>query len=292
MEDPVYRVGVGVGVLVFMIVVLNFRFGYAFELPEPPPSTSEMYAQKEQPTTEDAIAAGVPAPRPAQYERYLQQDSQKYGILPAASPGSMSRVFEYAKDETTRQLVPGETVDVLGLRLTVRLSDLPNTAFRQMELKIENLKSKTLAYRIETEPTVTAKACYRKRDLGHNAVAIRARATEIRSECVYMDGWTLTIKKVETMELNELGFAYVSAVPPARLAIDSRTSRGHRPPHEQTRLCNVVHSATVEQAMERKEVEWRDLVDFYARHRCESYAFPSNYRALTENGKITLPFGE
>ncbi len=48
-------------------------------------------------------------------------------------------------------------------------------------------------------------------------------------------------------------------------------------------------SQAVRSGIERHEISWRDLVDFYARHRCQTYQFPTSYRALTSDGERPIP---
>jgi hypothetical protein len=45
----------------------------------------------------------------------------------------------------------------------------------------------------------------------------------------------------------------------------------------------------VRNGIESGEIGWRDLVDFYARHRCQTYTFPLEYRAFNVDGQRTLP---
>jgi len=290
MDDRVFRGVVLGGVLVFAMVLLRLRFGYAFETPEPPPTTAEMYGDtpsiatpnRTQPEEDEGVSA---------YAEELANDSKKYSIRPVATVASTSRALRYAQDVEVRPLVPGAApIEVLGLKLSASVKDLKNTAFQQYELTIENMRSKAVAYRIRTKPSVNPKVCYRKQDQRHNAVALDRRAKITRSECVWRKGWSMELLSVEVIDLPSLGFAYVSAVPPARLGVDTRTGRGHRPDHSATRICNVVHSVSVEKAMENGEVTWRDLVDFYARHRCESYVFSATYRAFEGEGDLALPF--
>jgi hypothetical protein len=48
-------------------------------------------------------------------------------------------------------------------------------------------------------------------------------------------------------------------------------------------------SQAVREQLDRAEIGWRDLVDFYARHRCETYQFPVTYRAFKADGEQKLP---
>ena len=48
----------------------------------------------------------------------------------------------------------------------------------------------------------------------------------------------------------------------------------------------------VRKALENGELQWRDLVDFYARHPCKIYEFPGGYKAWTESHRQPLPVVE
>jgi hypothetical protein len=54
-------------------------------------------------------------------------------------------------------------------------------------------------------------------------------------------------------------------------------------------LCRLYQSAEIDNDLRSGLTSWRDLIDFYARHRCKTYTFPSRYRALMPGGTISLP---
>jgi hypothetical protein len=53
--------------------------------------------------------------------------------------------------------------------------------------------------------------------------------------------------------------------------------------------CTEIPEQTIRRGLERGETTWRDVVDFYARHACEMYPFPSGYRAFEKPGQYPLP---
>ena len=99
----------------------------------------------------------------------------------------------------------------------------------------------------------------------------------------------IIISKVETIEVPPLSAWYLSQVPPSVMGIDDRLSRGHRGVTGGG-TCSPVVPQVVRTSLERGEIGWRDLADFYARHRCQSYVFPASYRALKKDGELTIPF--
>jgi len=98
----------------------------------------------------------------------------------------------------------------------------------------------------------------------------------------------IIVTKVETIELSPLMAWYVSQVPPHVVGIGPRIARGHRGVEGKER-CSAVMPQVVRTGLDRGTIGWRDLVDFYSRHRCQTYQFPSNYRAFKQDGERALP---
>jgi hypothetical protein len=200
----------------------------------------------------------------------------------------MSHVFPYQRDGQRRTLSPGNApIEALGLRLTLSAEPVPGSPFGEMVLQIDNLRDVPVAYRVQTKPSSGTQACHAKRALPQNAIALAPRATVRRTECVHREGWVIEVQSIETMELPPLAYFYVSAVPPNQIGLEERTARGHLPP--QGAACSTVHSASIERARERGEIGWRDMVDFYGRHRCRTYIYPPKYKAFKGDGEISLP---
>jgi len=129
--------------------------------------------------------------------------------------------------------------------------------------------------------------------LDHNAQVVAKGGREERSECDYHDGMSLEIDRIESVELLPLQAYYVSRVPPLALGSEPRLAHGHDPelPTGQS-VCNIALSQAQRAAIANGDVTWRDLVDFYARHRCDTYRFPSSYRAFTKDDDRALPDGD
>jgi hypothetical protein len=194
----------------------------------------------------------------------------------------MSRSFAYHADNKRHVLEVGRApVETLGLRLTAeRSNDL-------LVLSIENTTDHDLAYEITTAPA-SPSICNSARPLPFDAMVIAMKSTEARTECVWRDGASIPITRVETMEVSPLSSWYLRQLPPAMVGIPPRIARGHRTASA-ARRCAAIVAQTIRTGMERGEIGWRDLVDFYARHRCETYQFPSTYRAFNSDGEQALP---
>ena len=198
----------------------------------------------------------------------------------------MSRVLPRKVDDTPRTLaVDAAPIVAAGVRISAEITDGEPRSFA---LVVENLGDTPLAYQVVTTPRVNVAVCHGREVLPYNAHVLGPRDRERRTECVLRDDMTIDVTRIETLELLPLQAYYLSRVPPAALTPDARLSRGHMP-RGRGAVCNVMMSQAIRSGLETAEIEWRDLVDFYARHRCESYRFPRGYKALSRDAERSLP---
>jgi len=267
---------------VLFVLMLLLTFRYELALPNKPtrPKVTVVSAEK--------FSAGVDR-NPEVWANYLKRDAQTYGVG-APDPEQLQSPFEYRIDDKGYLLEPGtddNSVEAAGLRLTVSTRDMRGSNKKLMVLSIENTTDHAMAYKIDTRPSRGTQACQQKEDLVHNAMAVAAGDAEMRSECIYRKGWKLKINKIETLAVPDLSYHYVSRLAPPQIGYESRVAAGHKPPRGQG--CQLILPATTAQAIETGEIAWHDIVDFYARHRCETYTFPASYRAIRRAGEIQLP---
>ena len=103
------------------------------------------------------------------------------------------------------------------------------------------------------------------------------KQTTVRTECLYRKDAQIDITRIEVIELPPLSAYYVSRVPPNSTLYDPRTSAGHTPPRGT--MCPQTFSwRDIKEGIEKKELGWRDVMDFYARHNCTEYSFFKSYR--------------
>ncbi len=272
---------IGVGVVTYL------RYFGGFDLPAKPPKPA---------TTARSIGAISKSIELSTevYERYLGKDTKTFGI-PLVGRRQMAAVFPYAVFphkgvSEAHTLAPGQSTKILGMQLRLSVERLGQEAREHLVLGIENLGHKPLAYRIETRPSSGTAACSRMRQLPHNGLALAPGVTIKRAECGYRQGRTLEIVLVETIELPELGYFYLSLMSPANFGLDMRTSALHKMPRGMA--CQVLQPSSLRNAIAEDRVQWRDLVDFHSRHRCQTYSFPPDYKAFQEDGEHSLPVGE
>lgn len=279
--EPRFKMAaMGVGTLLFALLLM-FSFGYELSLPRKPKKPKAISAERFSQRFDR---------NPAAWAGYLEMDARTYGV-PKPEPSELMGVFKYRLDSDAHflSLAKGgkKSLEVAGLRLELSKQDIRGRTKKQMVLSIENTTNRPLAYRVITRPSKGTQACSQKKKLRHNAIAVLPGGVERRSECIYRKGWKLKIKRVETLELPLLSYHYVSRLFPAQVGYESRVVAGHRPPRGEE--CRLILPASTSRGIESGSVAWRDIIDFYARHRCETYTFPINYTHFTKPGEVELP---
>lgn len=289
-EDDVFltstgaRVAVAGAVLVIMLILLYMRFDYELALPPLPPKP---------PPPSAASLRGTDF-RPEMFQAYLQRDAREYGVAPPVTAEDLSAPFAYELVSSRQALVVGGApFETRTLRLSTRVEKLTASSTRgthttpHLILRMENKTEMPLAFRVETTPGGGAQHCLSKGDYAYNAMALMPRESEERTECIYRENMTFFVDKVETLELPLLSYYYVSRLYPAHIGLDARSARGHEP--AKGKPCTDIPEQAIRLGMDKGITSWRDVVDFYARHRCETYLFPVGYRALGKRGDYVLP---
>lgn len=233
--------------------------------------------------------AAAPATPPAErrrsaalYRALLEQDAKGLGVpIPVAA--AWAAPFPYFDElPRKRHLRGGETLRTghLSLSLQVRRIEgaVEGQSFRadHLVLKIENPTGHYLAYRVITEVPNAAR-CEAKGIVDHDAIALRPHETIARSECLLQKGGGVTLARVEVLEIPALSYYYVSRLDPALVLYDPRTAAGHTVPRS-TACPQTFSWRDIRDGAERGEIAWRDILDFYARHNCDEYAFYPGYR--------------
>lgn len=280
LSDSQYRIVVLAVSTLLVAVLVRVRFCATLELPDKPPKPKVTLAKAKAFT--ESVARSTQA-----FAEHLREDALATGV-PPVTVEAMAKVFPYVSDTKARSLEPGDSVEVAGLKLTLSVEEVSGSRRQHMVLLIENTSHRPLAYRVLTKPSAGERACTKKQALAHNAVAVAAGGRERRTECVFRKGYGLEITRVETLELPELAYLYVSSVEAAKMGLPERTAAGHRQPVE-TLACRMIQSETTRNAIESQALGWRDMADFYARHRCKSYEVPIDYKAFQRDGEQKLP---
>jgi hypothetical protein len=273
------RLGTIAGAVGLALAVTSLAMCGELRLPPKPPPPAETLA-----TSQDTLR--VATQTESTWVTYLERDALTAAV-PPTTPTAMARRLVRRIDETPRSLAPGEpAIEAAGLRLLAVATD------GVLSLVIENPSATDVAYRVLTRPRPDA-GCARGDGQPYNAHVVAARAREIRDECTYRSGMALEISVVESIDLAPLQAFYLSKVPPRALGAEPRLAAAHEPELPRgTTVCNVAMPQILRAAIEDGTIQWRDLVDFYARHRCDSYRFPQRYRAFERDGERPLPDAE
>lgn len=275
MSDQQFRIATLVGALGLVVLITYMRFCGSVDLPTKPPPPSGPSGTQTQLLQKSAAS-------PAVYKAFVETDAAAAGV-PAPTAAQMAMKLSYRVDEARHILEAGKPpIDAAGVRLHVeRTRDA-------IVLVIENLLDSDIAYQVVSMPSTGSGSCSTVAALPFNAIAIAKGGSERRTECVWRDGMSIIVSRVETIEVNPLSAWYLSQVPPSVMGIEGRLARGHRGA-KGSADCSSVVPQVVRTGLERGEIGWRDLADFYARHRCQTYVFPASYRALKSDGALAIP---
>lgn len=273
-SDAQFKLGVLGAALLLVASISAVRFCGSVSLPPKPEAPP--------PPTNAASSMDEANASPAVYQDFLAKDAAIAGVR-APTYKDMTRKLLYRIDEGRHVLEVGDApIEKAGLRLqAARNGDA-------ITLEIHNTTKADLGYHVVTEPTPNVVGCTSVAPLTFDAMVIARGQREIRVECAFRGNVAIVVKRVETVELSPLSAWYLGQVPPRQVGIDDRVARGHRRPKTSDRCISLVSQA-VRTGIENGEIGWRDLVDFYARHRCQTYPFPASYRALTSDGQRQIP---
>jgi hypothetical protein len=271
--DATFRVVVGVAGVALVAGIAAVRFCGSVSLPPKP-------AVPVSPSGTSSELLGKSSASPAVYQDFIARDAEAAGVR-APAPEELTRKLPYRVDETRRVLEVGRPAEeVAGVRIrALRLRE-------GLALEITNATGSDLAYAIASTP-VPAANCNDAPVLPFNAMTIARDHRETRVECTWRDRMALVITRVETIEVTPLSAWYLNHLPPSLVGIEPRLARGHVA--QVRRRCSSVLPQAVRSGLERGEIGWRDLVDFYARHRCQTYQFPLLYRAFKTDNERSVP---
>jgi hypothetical protein len=261
--------GVGIG----MLVLFGGGPPPAPDRPRPPPPP-------------EAMMNGELRYSPVVYRAQIEQDARRFGV-PIPLPGEMEAPFLYLAEQTSsRKLTPKAPIETQHVRLSLdvekREASVEGQRYRSehLVLRIENRTAKNLAYRIITS-VPDARKCNSKGDIPHNALILAPHQILRRSECLYRGAASLDVDGIEIIELPPLAAVYVGKLPAIPALYDRRTASGHVPDKGNT--CPQTFSwREIRDGVDRKELSWKDVIDFYARHTCDEYAFFRTYRFRTD----------
>lgn len=193
--------------------------------------------------------------------------------------------FEHAITEAAPVVVPvGEstvagplTIAIVSERLIVDNRRGIRTKHDHTLARVTNNASNPVAYRLTMRQEGGA-ACQVKTLLPHNALVLAPGETAEIAAC---DGkQSIELADVRTLEVTEVGAAWIDKIPPLVLGHDNETNRAHLVP-QNVRQCPLTTRVYVD-GLAAGDFAWEDIVDFYARHDCDNFEWWPGYRRQTE----------
>ncbi len=269
-----FRLAVALSAVLLIAGIARVRFGRPLGLPPRPPSPPQ------ETQANQLLSASLASP--AVWKNFLETDAKAAGIsVPTAV--QMARHFPYHSDAKSHELSLAEPkVTAAGLELSLERGENDLVV-----LALTNRTDSAVAYRVISTPNAGATGCNAAALLSTNAMVIAKGGTERRTICGFRSDLKVLISKIEVVELPPLSAWYLQRVSPLAVGLESRLARAHRA--DERPICAPTYPQSVRGSLEQGDLGWRDLVDFYARHRCETYQFPVSYRAFTRDGERPLP---
>lgn len=225
------------------------------------------------------------------YKAQVDDDLKTFGLGAMSLADVAAPLAYYDELDAPRKLkAEKDTVETPHLRITTKVQKEWATQgsgqgfkFEHAFLEITNKTDKHLAYRVLTR-VEQPERCKSKGAVKHNAIALAPGQTVRRTECLWRKDLGLTLARIEVLELTKLGYFYVSRLLPAQVLLDERTAAGHEVP--KGKQCAFVPWREIS-SMAGEKSSWGDVMDFYARHNCDEYAFYRGYHRWSAPG--TLP---
>lgn len=269
-----FRLAVALASVALIAGIAHVRFG---EMPGLPPRPAAPPAS----VASAAALLSASLASPAAWRNFLESDAKAAGVA-APSVAQMGKKLVYHSDLTQHELSLAEPkLAAAGLSITMERDG------ESVVLSMVNTTESDVAYRVQVTPSAATSICNAVTPVATNALVILKGGTQRRTICAFRSDLTMIINRVETMELPPLSTWYLQQVSPIALGLEPRLARAHRA--EVRSNCSPIVPQSVRSGLESGDLGWRDLVDFYARHRCETYQFPNSYRAFTRDNERTLP---
>ncbi len=262
----------GLLVLCGLIMIISTCSMFSTSGPLPPPRDPPPLPQKSA-VTSYRYKEGF-------YRSLVEEDAQRLKLnKPVLKEFRQSNPY-FAEFTGNQTLKPGGKLETTHLRLQVIKQKIwvgeVGQGFRtsHLVLKITNKTDKHLAYYVVSR---VKGRCDNKGIIPHNAIALHPHQEIKRTECLFNQASSLSIKKVEVMEVSLLGYHYISRLDPKRIQFSARTSEGHFIEKNGLPQCKMVPWQIIQLAFQRSEGQWKDVIDFYTRHNCDEYSFFRGY---------------
>jgi hypothetical protein len=215
---------------------------------------------------------------------FLETDAHVAGVA-APSIATMSAAMQWREGHTDHDLALGDpAIELAGLKVQFVLDAGNDNAV----LSLTNDKPDAVAYQLTAKTNVSNYVCDTTKHTPHNTLLVAGNSTEKVSVCSIRPDITVSVA-LQTVQLNPLAAYYIQMLPPTLIGVTDKLAKVHQNGRSTPSPCGANPSSGVKGGLGNGKISWRDLIDFYARHRCETYRFPLNYRAFTKDAERPLP---
>lgn len=214
----------------------------------------------------------------------LLADARAFGVAePELDALRQPQVYRRVVDER-RVLAPGKGFRAgrLGVRALVdRVNYVREGASiraRHVIARVKNHGDRPVAYFMRVRST-TRGDCPVRGLRRHNAMALRPGESADIVVCAGTD--PIEVLDLRELVVSELGYVYVSRVPPLAVDHELTSVRAHDAgPGLST--CSQVPAEHLRGEIRDGHLQWQDVVDFYSRHNCDRDHFVAGYRLAHE----------
>ncbi|PRQ04204.1 hypothetical protein ENSA5_09880 [Enhygromyxa salina] len=195
-------------------------------------------------------------------------------------PNAFSHPISYGSPKI---IAPGSSKRIGPLTFKVRVDTLSLerrgiiSKGRHTTLVVTNNGEQPLAYRLFMRKAEGGE-CKSPVVFNYDAMVIDPGQTFDISVC----GGSHSVEVIDLrmLEITALGAAWVRQVPPEVVGLLGMAARAHDPGPDV--IACKEDAAEIVRALDEHLVDWEDVIDFYSRHDCQHYPWPSEYRLATE----------
>ncbi|MEE9386157.1 MAG: hypothetical protein V3V08_22315 [Nannocystaceae bacterium] len=213
----------------------------------------------------------------------IKSDAEAFGV-PHISLESLSLANHYERTVIDRRVLgPGQTLRSKHLKVTAAVRRVTyaregvSVKTRHLVARVENTSSRPVAYFMRVN-SVARGECKVRGVLRHNAMALLPRG---KADVVVCAGrGKLAILDLRELEITELGYVYLSKLPPLAVGHDLHSVRAHHPGRG-VKICSQVPAERLRRRIVEGSLRWQDVADFYARHNCDRKQFVDGYSLAT-----------
>jgi hypothetical protein len=220
----------------------------------------------------------------------LDQDVTKHGLGPTTleeleAPAKFFHVVAEAKELAPGARITDERVTVAAAieKVTFQKSGASIRADHAV-ITVKNVSARPIAW-FGRFSSAERGHCEARGARRHNTNALWPNEEAQVPVCAGSGG--VVVEDLRVLELTNIGYVYLSQVPPQSFGHDEIRSQSHTPPRGVSR-CPLVPATQIANRIKSGEWQWEDVADFYARHNCQRHQIPDDYRMARDGIKLPV----